>query len=79
MTLRRGPLRRGHDLRRVQLRLRALLDVGRRRHVADLRFYQLLSDADQLPAFAKSSRGPAVALRAQADRPDPSVLSRGDE
>jgi len=39
------PFRRVLD--RVARRLRAVLDAGRRRHVADVRFYQLLSDADR--------------------------------
>jgi hypothetical protein len=35
------------DLARVGRRLRTVLDAGRRRHVADLRFYQLLTEGDR--------------------------------
>jgi hypothetical protein len=34
-------------LARLRLRLRTVLETGRRRHVADVRFYQLLTDADR--------------------------------
>jgi hypothetical protein len=34
-------------LARLRQRLRTVLDAGRRRHVADVRFYQLLTDADR--------------------------------
>jgi len=37
-------------LARLQRRLRTVLDAGRRRHMADVRFYQLLTDADRRDA-----------------------------
>jgi hypothetical protein len=46
MAIRREPLA-SRDLERVRRRLRTVLDAGQRRHVADVRFYQLLSDADR--------------------------------
>jgi hypothetical protein len=37
---------RGRVLARVRRRIRSVLDAGRRRHLADCRFYQLLSEGD---------------------------------
>lgn len=47
MAIRREPPAASRDLERVRRRLRTVLDAGQRRHVADVRFYQLLSDADR--------------------------------
>lgn len=53
MTVRPEPPPASRDLERVRRRLRAVLDAGLRRHVADVRFYQLLSDADRERAGRK--------------------------
>jgi hypothetical protein len=54
MESRHEALPASRDLERVRRRLRAVLDAGRRRHVADVRFYQLLSDADRERAGRKN-------------------------
>ena len=53
MAIRREPMAASRDLERVRRRLRTVLDAGQRRHVADVRFYQLLSDADRERAGRK--------------------------
>jgi hypothetical protein len=53
MDVRRAPMAHSRDLERVRRRLRVLLDAGQRRHVADLRFYQLLTDNDRQRAIRK--------------------------
>jgi hypothetical protein len=54
VATRREPLAASRDLERVRRRLRTVLDVGQRRHVADVRFYQLLSEADRHRAGRKN-------------------------
>ena len=54
MNTRHEPPPASRDLERVRRRLRAVLDAGQRRHVADVRFYQLLSDADRERAGRKN-------------------------
>jgi hypothetical protein len=46
-------------------RVAAALDVKRRRHVADARFYRLLSDSEQGTASDAKLAGVARALRAE--------------
>ena len=53
MPVRHEPPPHHRDLIRLRRHLRLVLDAARRRHVADLRFYQLLSDADRARAGEK--------------------------
>ena len=55
MDTRRDGFAHSRDLVRVRRRLRPLLDAGLRRHVADLRFYQLLSEGDRGRTTRKNS------------------------
>lgn len=54
MESRHDVLPHNRDLIRVRRRLRGVLDASRRRHVADLRFYQLLSEGDKERAARKA-------------------------
>ena len=55
MGTRREPVTYTRDLERVCRRLRVILDARQRRHVADLRFYQLLTENDREQASRKNS------------------------
>ena len=55
------PLRtmsRGRVLAQVRRRLRSALDASRRHHVADVRFYELLSEPDVTSGSVKLRRHP---------------------